>query len=206
MGSIWGIRRIGNLSGCAGFSGHATARECRSELGGGGVRTGRLADARRTARLVRMAARVAQRPAGKVSEVFIQASELQGAYDFLEGGRVDPKILVSTLGATTMRRGAEADFLFVPVDGSSLALADDGPCKKFGNVGTVARGGRGLKVITALGVTPDGAPLGLAAQVWWARPQPQKLKRNDRHKRNRKRQARKRRLATGCKRSTKAAC
>ena len=148
-----------------------------------------LADARRTARLVRMAARVAQRPAGKVSEVFIQASELQGAYDFLEGGRVDPKILVDTLGATTMRRGAEADFLFVPVDGSSLALADDGPCKKFGSVGTVARGGRGLKVITALGVTPDGAPLGLAAQVWWARPQPQKLKRNDRHKRNRKRQA-----------------
>src|ERR1700681_3163659 len=43
-----------------------------------------LGDARRATRLVRMVARAAERPSGKLSEVFAVAKELDAAYDFVE--------------------------------------------------------------------------------------------------------------------------
>jgi hypothetical protein len=146
-----------------------------------------VGDSRRTARLVGMAARAAESPSGKVSEVFAEDRERQGAYDLLESGLVDPVALAIALGEATARRAANQAFTFVAVDGSSLALVDRGVCKDFGSLGALSEGGRGSKGISALGISPEGVPLGLFSQVWWARTQASKQSSKERRRRKRKR-------------------
>src|SRR5262249_4440129 len=72
----------------------------------------------------------------------------------------------------------------IPVDGSSTKLTDETGQKGLGRIGTDAAGARGLKVITALAVGPDGLPMGILGQSWWARPnapaRSRKQKGNDR--------------------------
>ena len=131
-----------------------------------------LGDARRTARLVEVAARAAERPSGKLSEVFESARELDAAYDFVEREQTKVQALQSAVGKATAERCTGDLYVSVPVDGSSLQLTDAAGEKDFGSIGTADRGARGLKVISALAVGADGVPIGLLAQTWWARPVP----------------------------------
>lgn len=129
----------------------------------------RTGDRRRTLRLVNMVTRAAERPAGKVSEVFSHDNERQGAYDLLEGGRVSVDAVLLAMGDATATRAAAEVFAYVAVDGASITLTDREKAKDFGRVGN-QDSLRGLKVINALGLSPQGVPLGLFTQVWWARP------------------------------------
>jgi hypothetical protein len=128
-----------------------------------------LGDVRRTARLVAMATEIAANPGGRVSSVFRRSAERQGAYDFLESKHVESGAILRSIVDATHRRAAEFPFVFVPLDGTSLNLADLSRVKDFGSVGSRRRGARGLKVIDAIAVAPDGTPLGLASMQWWAR-------------------------------------
>jgi len=129
-----------------------------------------LGDARRTARLVRMGAAVARSPAGKVSAVFTEDAELQGAYDWLESPQVPVDGVELGVGQAVARRCAEQEHIFVAVDGSSLAFVDRKGARGLGAVGTYAGGARGLKVISALAMSSAGVPIGLIRQVTWRRP------------------------------------
>jgi len=60
-----------------------------------------LGDSRRTARLVRMAASLAERPGGKVLEVFRSNAEQQGAYDFLSNERIRGADLLAAMRSAT---------------------------------------------------------------------------------------------------------
>jgi hypothetical protein len=126
-------------------------------------------DRRRMLRVVNMATRVAERPAGKVSEVFKNDSERQGAYDLLESGKVSVEAVLLSMGLAASERAAAESFAYVAVDGSSITLTDRDNTKGFGRVGNRDKS-RGLKVINALGLNPQGVGLGLLTQVWWARP------------------------------------
>src|ERR1700677_3356967 len=95
-----------------------------------------LGDARRTARLVRMGAAAARSPAGKVSEVFTDDAELQGAYDWLESPHVPVEGLELGVGQAVARRCAEQEHIFVAVDGSSLTFVDREGGRGLGAVGT----------------------------------------------------------------------
>lgn len=128
-----------------------------------------LGDVRRTARLVKMASEAARNPSGRVSSVFRRPAERQGAYDFLESKHVASEALLAAAVGASNRRAAEFPFVFVPMDGTSLNLADLARTKDFGSVGSRERGARGLKVVDAIAVAPDGTPLGIAAMKWWAR-------------------------------------
>lgn len=129
----------------------------------------RTGDRRRAVRLVNMATRAAQSPAGKVSEVFSRDKERQGAYDLLEGGRVSVDAVLLAMGDAAATRAAAEVFAYVAIDGASITLTDREKAKDFGRVGN-QDSLRGLKVINALGLSPQGVPLGLFTQVWWARP------------------------------------
>src|SRR4029453_9737648 len=61
-------------------------------------------------------------------------------------------------------------FVFVPVDGTSLTLVDRAREKDFGLVGTHEFAARGLQVIDALAVDPDGVVIGWLGLTFWARP------------------------------------
>jgi hypothetical protein len=123
----------------------------------------------RTRRLVSLAASVAVRPAGRVSQVLNSPAQRQAAYDFLESKHVAASAILCAVVLACITRAAAYPFVFAPVDGSSLNLTDRGKTKDFGSVGSRERGARGLKVITSIGVSPQGIPLGLLSQVWWAR-------------------------------------
>jgi len=146
-----------------------------------------LGDSRRNARVVRMAARVAQRPAGKVSEVFKDDAERQGAYDLLEGKQVSVDSLMAAPAVTTAERASHESFAFVAVDGSSITLTDSAKSKDFGSVGSLCKGARGLKVISSLACNPEGVPLGLLSQTWWVRTQAKSQSKKEKRRRNQKR-------------------
>jgi hypothetical protein len=134
-----------------------------------------------------MARCAAESPSGRISEVFAKDKERQGAYDLLESGQVEPAAVAAALAEATARRGAQEPFVFVAVDGSSVKLGGRSTSKDFGSVGNLDRGARGLKVISALGITPEGVPLGLFAQVWWSRTQARSQSGKQKRRRNHKR-------------------
>ena len=127
-----------------------------------------LGDARRTAVVRRMLTAAASNPAGTITGVLKTSAERQAAYKFLESEHTHHEPLRRSFAAATARRAADAPYVFVAVDGSSLSLTD---CTgtKFGAVGSTSEGGRGMKVISAYAVARDGVPLGLLDQQWWAR-------------------------------------
>jgi Transposase DNA-binding/Transposase Tn5 dimerisation domain len=129
----------------------------------------RLGDQRRTSRLVAMAATALSRPAGRVSGVFANKAEREGAYDLLANPGVDSDAVIASMGEACTRRCRVYPFVFVGVDGSSVTVTDRAGTKDVGAIGTYEAGARGLKVITAYAVSPSGVPLGACAMRWWAR-------------------------------------
>jgi hypothetical protein len=129
-----------------------------------------LGDVRRTARIVKMATAVAERPSGKVAAVFQNDREREGAYDFLENEQVSADDVMASISSATVRRCRGLRYVFVPVDGSSASVVDHTKRRDFGVIGNDKAGGRGAKVVNALAIDPDGAPVGLLAMKYWARP------------------------------------
>lgn len=128
-----------------------------------------LGDRRRTMRLMRLLRACALAGAGTVTAVCHSEAERQAAYDFLENKAIKPEAVAGAMHVAAARRCKSAPFVFVPVDGSSLNLADPHGGKGFGSVGTRKAGARGLKVISAAAISPEGVPLGLTDQRYWVR-------------------------------------
>jgi hypothetical protein len=120
--------------------------------------------------LVDMGAAACERPSGRVAGVFSSDREREGAYDFLESDQVATEEIIGSLAAAAAKRSAGLPFVFVPVDGSSVTVTDWTKKRDFGRIGSDSNGARGLKVIDALAVDPQGTPVGLLALTWWARP------------------------------------
>ena len=115
-----------------------------------------------------MLRRAAEAPSGRLSNVFATDAELQGAYDFVEGS-VPPDAIVRAFARASLRAVAGDEFVYVPVDGTSLTLTDRRKTKDFGSIGMRALPTRGLKVIDAIAVDQRGTPVGLLDLVGWAR-------------------------------------
>ncbi|HEU4536846.1 MAG TPA: IS4 family transposase [Polyangiaceae bacterium] len=132
----------------------------------------RLGDARRTKRLVRLAAGAAVRPDGRITAVFPHSADQQGAYDLLANQHVTAEAVAASATRAAVRRAAGHPFAFVPLDGSSVRLTDRRARKGTGPVGKHSTRARGLQLLTALVVTPDGVPQGICDQRFWTRPAP----------------------------------
>jgi len=118
---------------------------------------------------VRVAERAARRPAGRVTETFTRSDERQGAYGLLESAAVDGKEIGAAMFEACARRSARQPFVFCAIDGTSLNLTDYAHRKGFGPVGSRAEGGRGLKVLNAMVLSPEGVPIGVSSQRYWIR-------------------------------------
>lgn len=128
-----------------------------------------LGDARRTARVVEMAHEAAKRPGGRVLDVYRTSAERQGAYDFLENPAIKGEAMVEGIGLAVASDSKSLPYVLVSVDGSSLNIVDRKGSKGFGIVGNVSKSGRGLKIVTAYALHPDGTPIGVLDQEWWLR-------------------------------------
>src|SRR5439155_4442190 len=69
------------------------------------------------------------------------------------------------------RRCGGEEFIYCPVDGTSLTVVDREGSKDFGPIGSRAAGKRGLKVMNAMVLSKDGVALGVSSQRWWTRPE-----------------------------------
>jgi hypothetical protein len=130
-------------------------------------------------RLVCIAEQVARRPAGRVTEAITDAAERQGAYGLLESAAVDGSEVGAAMFRACARRSTGEEYVFCPVDGTSLTLTDRDKAKGFGPIGTRAQGSRGLKVMNAMVLSAQGVPLGIGAQRWWPRPERRRRKHRD---------------------------
>jgi hypothetical protein len=128
-----------------------------------------LGDRRRVRRLIDMAAGLATHPAGRVLDVYRDDAQRQGAYDFLSNMEINATALLDSMQRASVQRCSKENFVYVPVDGTSLKLRDWKKAKGFGAVGSTRNGARGLKVIHAYAVSPAGVPLGILNQQWWCR-------------------------------------
>lgn len=137
-----------------------------------------LGDRRRTRRLIEMAATAAASPAGRVSQLFATGAEREAAYRFLESEFVDPNELAGAARRATANRCFEQEFVFVPVDATSLSLPDRVDRRGLGIIATTV-GARGLHVMTAIAVERDGTPIGICGQQYWARRDRIGLQRGD---------------------------
>ncbi|HXS15600.1 MAG TPA: IS4 family transposase [Polyangiaceae bacterium] len=129
-----------------------------------------LGDARRSRRVVALAASMALKPGGRVTAVVTHSAEREAAFRLLRNPAVDEAELArSSHLATLARLGNDKHFL-VAVDQTGLTVTDTGATKGFGRTGSKPHGQlRGLQVMTAMAVREDGSCLGLCAQKWWCR-------------------------------------
>ncbi|GAC1569095.1 MAG: IS4-like element ISLpn5 family transposase [Polyangiales bacterium] len=104
-----------------------------------------------------------------MSQVFTQTREREGAYDLLQNEHVLLEDVAGAMFEATVSR-VQTPFVYAAIDGSSLNLTDEAKRKGFGRIGSDAKGARGLKVMSALAIHPDGVPLGLIDQQYWSRP------------------------------------
>lgn len=128
-----------------------------------------LGDRRRTRALVELVAKLARKPAGRITRAFQSAALRERAYRFVENGAVHVGALIAALAQAVASQLKALSMVYAVVDGSSLTLADPQGRKDFGQVGTHRQGARGLKVITAYAVSLAGVPLGVLWQTYWAR-------------------------------------
>jgi hypothetical protein len=128
-----------------------------------------LGDERRTKRVVKMASRMLEHPAGKQTEVYEDLAELEAAYRLYENEDVPPAELERARGEACARRLARDGIAVVPIDQTSISLKEHRWTRKFGSVGRRTLGARGVQAMTALGLDLAGATLGVLGQEAWLR-------------------------------------
>jgi hypothetical protein len=131
--------------------------------------TARLGDERRRRRLVAIAAGLAARPAGKITEVFSTSAEREACFRFME----NDGIATVEVARAAYRHTASGCFatprVVVPIDATGLSLRDPVGARRLGAIGNLRSGGRGMQVMTALAVLCDGTPVGPCGQARWVR-------------------------------------
>lgn len=125
-----------------------------------------LGDARRWARLTAIATQVERRPAGRLTTVFEDRAEREGAYRFIESTEFSHEAILTATRIATARRAAAHPYVYVATDQAGIKLADR--TGAFGNIGRKDKGA-GAQAMTSLVITPSGVTLGLAGQALWTR-------------------------------------
>lgn len=83
-----------------------------------------LGDPRRTARVVEVAARALERPAGTVTGVVRDEAAREAAFRLLRNVHVSVEALARSSHSATLRRCPDGETVFVALDQCSLAITD----------------------------------------------------------------------------------
>jgi hypothetical protein len=127
-----------------------------------------LGDARRTRRLIQIAATMAIAPAASLPTLFPDFHQLKGCYRFLANPHVEAPGILSGVYADTVTRAAGRPRLLLIADTSELDVSVHRATRGVGHIGDGR--GRGLLFHTTLVVDPaDGEVLGAIDQHVWIR-------------------------------------
>lgn len=138
-----------------------------------------LGDRRLERRLVEIAAQSFRAPAGTITTVFTGVADREAVYRFVENPRARSESVLAAQVRATARLASQEPYIFVPVDGSSLTVTDRSHAREIGTVGNYSKRARGLIVVSALAVTREGTPIGLAGQKWWSRDPAARSQKNE---------------------------
>jgi hypothetical protein len=142
-----------------------------------------LGDQRRTARLLEVLTRPAQRPAASFPQASWNWASLEAMYRLLENPAFTHQALLDGHVASTWKRVAagEEDMVLAIQDTTELDFTSHQATSGLGQIGNAY--GRGLVVHSTLACTVSDVPLGLLAHVVWARPPASGLSKAQRKKR-----------------------
>ena len=126
-----------------------------------------LGDLRRTQRLVHLAHALAQNPSASLPEACGSPAMLKGAYRFFENDDIEPDDIVHSHIDATYHRLDQVPWVLAVQDTTEVDWSSLKATEGLAPLGTSAC--RGLFVHSTLAFTPDRVPLGLLAQLVWAR-------------------------------------
>lgn len=112
---------------------------------------------------------MAENPAGKLTQVFVDGAELEGAYRFVESDNVSTEELERARGEACARRLAQQEVAIIPVDQTSIKLREHRNTERMGSVGTRSSKARGVHAMVGLGLDPEGVTMGVLGMVPWVR-------------------------------------
>src|SRR5262245_62005340 len=128
-----------------------------------------LGDRRRTLRLVRMAAELCARPAGRLTRVYSKGAAREAAFRWVENDAIDPAQIAFASHRATARRCVHESVIYVPVDSAYLCVVDRQKTK--GRIGPKGKVHGGMLAMSALAVDLRGTTLGTLALQYWVRGQ-----------------------------------
>lgn len=129
----------------------------------------KLGNAKRTHRIVQMATRMAQCPSGRITQMFPESAERQGAFGAIENPHIHPDSLNDASTRAAIRRTDGYRRVFVPIDRTALSFSSS-PAPDLGEIGKLGTFvTKGLECHHALVVAPDGQCLGVGHQVYFRR-------------------------------------
>ncbi len=126
-----------------------------------------LNDARRTQRLVELAAVLAAQPGASLPEACGTRAMLKAAYRFFANEAIEPSDLLESHVDATVRRMATVPLVLAVQDTTELDWTTHPATQALGPLSHPNH--RGLMVHSTLAITPERVPLGLVAQEVWAR-------------------------------------
>lgn len=127
-----------------------------------------LGDARLTARVLRLASDLAAHPDRSLSSVYASDwAGLKAGYRFFDNPKVTPAKLLAPHQAATWERCASESLVLVAQDTTYLNFTRHAATTGLGPIGSGPA--QGFLLHSALALTTDGVPLGLVAQIAWAR-------------------------------------
>jgi len=126
-----------------------------------------MADRRHVRRLCGLLEGIATRPAGRVTQVFEDPAQREGAYRFLENDRIEAAAIIDAHRGAVARRAAAFPYVYVAIDQSAIRVTDRSG-HAFGPLAG-KHTNTGAQAMSALVVAPDGVPLGLSALEFWTR-------------------------------------
>lgn len=129
----------------------------------------KLGDARRTARVVRVAAGALKRPGPTVARTFGRTAAAEAAFRLMENDAVPVGELASAAHRGTARRCAEWATVIVPIDGTSLRVQDPRDLRGLGPLSSLTDKARGIQAFHAIAVAPTGTTLGVLGREFWLR-------------------------------------
>jgi len=129
-----------------------------------------LGDARRNARLAKLAAAFFEKPTADIPEACGSAAAARAAYRFLKHGSTTMKaILAPHYEATAGRVAAEGGVILAAQDTTFLNYSAHPGTEGLGPIGSTENGPIGVVLHDTMAFTPEGTPLGLIDIQCWAR-------------------------------------
>ena len=127
-----------------------------------------LGDERLNKRLARIAEAVSSNPNASIPRTFVNMSATKACYNFLASEKVTPVKVLMPHQQRTVERLRQHPVVLVAQDITDLDFTGRRSLSGLGYLDTPYL--LGLKVQTALAITPEGAPLGILEQHTWIRP------------------------------------